>query len=161
MAKRARAEWTVDNADLTLDGKYLYSASVPITKHPTKEEKAADPSAKSILYHVHVRFPDFSTLKTRAIEKVLHSVGHAIGEGKIRTDEEAAELDKDGKPVGYTTVDDTGYPPEAKKEKTLASMKNLVESAASQEDKLAMVAALKEMMEALGMKPEQLPKVKK
>jgi len=161
MAKRARTDWLVDNAELTIDPKFLYSAVVPVTKQPTKEEKKANPKVEGTIYHVNIRFPDFATLKTRAIEKVLHAVGHAIGEGKILTDEQAAELGPDGKAVGYTTVDDTGYPPEAKKEKTLASMKNLVDSANTQEDKAEMAAALMEMMKSAGIDPKLLAKLAK
>lgn len=151
MAKRE--VYKVQNVDVTLEARNLLHKAVPVYKYGKKGERL--PGDPGVLYHVNIQFASFEDLVNMAIDKVLHSVGHSIADGKIRTEAEAEEAGD------YTTVLSSGKPPEATREKVLANAKTMVETAATEEAKTEMAAAIMEMMKAAGIDPKILAKLAK
>lgn len=98
---RKTEELIVADFDVELTSAQLMAINVPVNYY-------AEKGAEAITYHVDISFADFKDIKRRAIEKVKHTVGHAIRENKI-----SADFDADGKPLPRTVVDSTGYPPKS------------------------------------------------
>ena len=133
---RKTEELIVTNFDVELTAEQLTEVTVPVNYY-------AEKGAEAITYHVTVQFADFKDMKKRAIEKVKHTVGHAIRDNKINPD-----FDAYGKPLPRTVVDSTGYPPKSTIEK-LAELKTAVKTAQSDKEKTALKSFLRELLKEM------------
>lgn len=145
MAKRARSEWKPENVDVVLDAKYLLVKAVPLMKNAVRDEQTKAVIKPESLWHVNIQFRDFEDILSRACEKVLHTVGHAI---------DADEINPDGSPDGITTVLSTGHPP--KTEKVLSETAAVLNSATTPEAKESMQKQLLDILAASGLDAKKL-----
>lgn len=129
---RKTEELIVADFDVELTSAQLMAVNVPVNYYSEK-------GAEAITYHVDISFADFKDIKRRAIEKVKHTVGHAIRDKKISPDKDA-----DGNALPRTVVESTGYPAKSAAEK-LADLATAVKTTTGAAEK----AELKKLLQAL------------